>query len=220
MSDDTSTELLLAAYADDPHSLRPDERARVEAWLAEAGDAELTGLRATVTEVRALDGAGTPPDWPQLEAQIFAATTRATRARWPWLVAGGLALAAAAVVALMLRAPASGALLATWQAPAVNDDARPTVDEQIAIEDDEQVAIDDELDAVAIDEVIDDDQSDLDGMGPMDDELLDAVIAFEDDSDSDDDLPGSGATWTGWLDDLSDAELDRAMAWLDDQEQG
>ena len=47
------------------------------------------------------------------------------------------------------------------------------------------------------------------------------MVALDDDGgDSDDDLPGSGATWTGWLDDLSDAELDRALAWLDSQEQG
>lgn len=216
MSDDADTELLLAAYADDPHSLRPDERARVEAWLAEAGDDTLAGLRATVTEVRGLDGPGTTPDWPQLEARIFAATTRAPRARWPWVIAGGLALAAAAVVALLVR-PATGPLLtATWHAPAVIDDAAPAIDDPS-----DEVAIEDDVDDLAIDDLaIDDDDSDLDGLGPVDDELLDAVIALDDDSDSDDDLPGVGATWTGWLDDLSDAELDRAMAWLDAQERG
>ena len=213
MSDDPTTELLLAAYADDPHSLRPDERARVEAWLAETGDAELTELRATVAEVRGLDGRGPAPDWPQLEAQIFAATTRAPRARWPWLVAGGLALAAAAVAALVVRPPASDALLTTWQAPAVID-AAPVDDEPVLDDAPDEVALDDDL-------ALDDDDSDLDGLGPVDDELFDAVVALDDDGgDSDDDLPGSGATWTGWLDDLSDAELDRALAWLDSQEQG
>jgi hypothetical protein len=55
----------------------------------------------------------------------------------------------------------------------------------------------------------------------VDAELLDELSAREDEElDSDDELPAIGATWTSWLDEFSDAQLDRALVWLDTEEAG
>ncbi|MBK9035168.1 MAG: hypothetical protein IPL61_28540 [Myxococcales bacterium] len=216
--DAIATEQLLAAYADDPRALSLDERAAVEAWLAASGDDALVELRATVAEVRGLPEPGAAPDWPTLERRILAATTRAPRARWPWF-AGGAALALAAAAALWLRpgAQAHAPLpFVTLAPPAPVEVApAPTPDDELA-----PPAVDELLDG---DDLLaaDDDASDLDGLGPVDDALLDEVIALEDDDDrGDDDLPALGATWTGWIGEFSEAELDRALAWLDAQEAG
>lgn len=218
--DAVATEELLAAYADDPRALSVAERARVEAWLAAAGDdGALAGLRATVAEVRGLPTDGTAPAWPVLEARIFAATTRSPRARWPWLAGGAAALALAAAIALWVRpgghAPLPFVAIAVpppAPAPVSPDEVAPTTP------DDDVATIDDDDD----DDHDDDDASDLDGLGAIDDALVDEVIALDaaDDDRGDDDLPAIGATWTGWLDDFSDAELDRALAWLDTEEAG
>ncbi|MBL8623137.1 MAG: hypothetical protein JNK64_17605 [Myxococcales bacterium] len=198
MNDDATLDELLATYADAPEALTAAQRARVEAALAEDDG-------GTVAAVRALPTAGAAPDWRALEERIFAATTRAPARRRPWLYAG-VVLAAAAAVALAVR-PHAG----RWSWPvvplpsiAVAPTPAPT-------------PVDDDDPALAMD---DDPASDLDGLGPIDDALIDEVIAFDDEDDGDDELPALGATWTGWIDDFSDDELDRALAWLDAQEAG
>lgn len=187
----TDLDTLLTRYADEPSRLTPDERARVEAWLAEAEVDE-----ATVAVARAAAPAVTPPDWNQLARSIAAATTGARR-RWPMAV-GAAALVAAAAVALVLarapRVPLDWTAAATVVDDAVTDEA--AVDALLA----------------PVDE--------LSGMGAIDDVLIDEVAAHDgvDDERLDDDLPAIGATWTVWLDGLSDDELDRALRWLEHEE--
>ncbi len=198
MNDDATLDELLATYADAPEALTAAQRARVEAALADDDG-------GTVAAVRALPTAGAAPDWRALEERIFAATTRAPARRRPWLYAG-VVLAAAAAVALAVR-PHAG----RWSWPvvplpsvAVTPPPAPTP----IVDDDPGLAIDD------------DPASDLDGLGQIDVALIDEVIAFDDEDGGDDALPALGATWTGWIDEFSDDELDRALAWLDAQEAG
>lgn len=210
----TAFEELLARYAEDPTRLTPAERAAVEAAVATDEPDP-----ATVALVRASAPAVAPPDWNALAASIAAATTRAPRRRWP-LAVGGLALAVAAAAAVVVvRTP--GVPLA-WTAVAPTDEPTrepvPAVD--VAVDGDSAVdgdrapsefAPDGEFDPAGM--------ADLAGMGAIDDELIDAVLAADDER-LDDDLPAVGATWTGWVDAFSDDELDRALAWLDSEEAG
>jgi hypothetical protein len=210
----TAFEELLARYAEDPTRLTPAERAAVEAAMATDEPDP-----ATVALVRASAPAVAPPDWNALAASIAAATTRAPRRRWP-LAVGGLALAVAAAAAVVVvRTP--GVPLA-WTAVAPTDERTdepvPAVD--VAVDGDSAVdgdrapsefAPDGEFDPAGM--------ADLAGMGAIDDELIDAVLAADDER-LDDDLPAVGATWTGWVDAFSDDELDRALAWLDSEEAG
>ncbi|MEZ4398871.1 MAG: hypothetical protein R3B06_02570 [Kofleriaceae bacterium] len=193
----TPDEALLAAYAEAPAMLTAAERATVEAWLGAAPtDAPL------VAEVRALPGAGAP-DWAKLEAAILDATTRARRRRWPWLV-GGATLAAAAAV-LLLVAPRATVPL-EWPAALVVAPAPPA---PVALT---PIDLDDEPAEGGL-------PDDLGGLGAADAALLDELAQLDDaDLRLDDDLPAVGATWTGWLDTLTDAELERALAWLDEKD--
>ena len=195
----TALEELLARYAEDPAGLTAAERAEVEAAVAadEPDDAIVARVRASAPAVA-------PPDWNALAASIAAATTRAPRRRWP-LAVGGLALAVAAAAAVVVvRTP--GVPLA-WTAVAPTSEPAPVVD----------VAVDGD---VAPSELAPDEApSDLAGMGAIDDELIDAVLAADDERQGDD-LPAVGATWTGWVDTFSDVELVRALAWLDSEVAG
>ena len=194
---------LLERYADDAAALTAAERAQVEAWLAEAPPVDA----ATVATVRAHAPTATPPDWHALTERIVQATT-ARRRTWPWLAGVALAAAAAALVWMAVR-PRPVPLGLTSSALVAPAPAPSPVEPNELVDDDLAIA----------DAVVDDDDSDLGGMGSIDDALVDLVLAQEDER-NDDDLPAVGATWTEWIDGYSDDELERALAWLETEEAG
>jgi hypothetical protein len=95
---------LFAAYADDPTSLSAGERAAVEARLAAdpAAAGEVEALRAMLRDVRAHGDVGARgTDWASLEAGIRAAVAATpVPRRGRWLAGAGVALAAAAALAV------------------------------------------------------------------------------------------------------------------------
>jgi len=227
-----SVDELLAAYADDPTSLTAAERAAVEARLADpAVAAELTELRAVLADVRAHgDVADAGTDWAALEAQIRGAVTPAPR-RARWAVGAGVALAAAAAVALWWHGqrtddgPGLGLarLLPTMPVAAP---AGRAVDPSIGPAGDPSIdpAIDPVDDAIALELDDDDDLGSLaaDDDGDGDDDVSEEALigrALErvPVADGEDLFP---ATDTEWIDDLSEVEVEQALRWLDQQGAG
>jgi hypothetical protein len=213
---------LLAAYADDPSSLAPAERAAVEARCAQdpAAAEELAALRALLGELRTHDVAATGPD-PALEARIKAAVAPSPhRARW--MIGVGVALAAAAALGLWMRprpvdGPGLGLAQLVRQAQPVAPPAPPAPTDVL----DDDAALDDELailddDALDDDAALDDDDALDDGLDP--DVLIGSAVERVPQATDDDGLmPGLD---TEWIDDLSDAEVQQALRWLDQQGAG
>lgn len=216
---------LLAAYADDPTSLTAAERSAVEARCAAdpALARELEELRAMLTEVRGHgDVADHGPDWSALEATIRAAVTPAPRQVSRWIAGAGLALAAAAAVALWTQRrggdgldPAQMVAAAIARLPEVAPIERAPVApaaEDVAIVDEDVDGEDAELAAIGLDDPADEDEA-------IDDEVLigralEAVPVAEIEDGM---LPGLD---TAWVEDLSDVEVAQALRWLEQQGAG
>ncbi len=216
-----SADELLAAYADDPSSLAPAERAAVEARCAQdpALADELVALRAMLGELRRHDGAASGPA-PALEARIKAAVVPAPR-RGRWIV-GGLALAAAAALAVWLQTrPDDTPAVAERRPEAAPSVPAPAVDDGAPLDEDalddlalDELALDDDLDELALDE-----DAGLDHDTGLDPAALigRAIERVPHVSDEEDVFPGLD---TGWLDELSEAEVEQALRWLDQQGAG
>ncbi len=215
---------LLTAYADDPTSLTAAERAAVEARCAAdpAMAAELAELRAVLTEVRVHgDVADAGPDWAALEAGIRAAVPTASppRRRGRWLAGAGVALAAAAGLALWWqhRSVDTGPgldLAARVPPPAAPGPSGPAVAPDDAL-DDALDALADDDDLGASDDELDDDDGDL-AAGDVEaliGHALEPVPAAGEDGL----FPGLD---TDWIDELSTAEVEQALRWLDQQGAG
>jgi hypothetical protein len=190
--DDAATaEQLIAAYADDPSSLTADERRAVEelcardAWAAK----ELTEARmalAALREARAGEGA---PDWKVMEQQIAQAVMRQPVSFWRRhrtairvVAYGGVA---AALVALLIGPPYLGRHVRSQPVAAEPE----LTEEELAAE----LDVPDDLGGITVD-----------------DALIDEAAALDDDADEGDE-PERLLPDTGWIDELSDEELDRAV---------
>ena len=217
---------LLAAYADDPTSLTAAERSAVEARCAAdpALARELDQLRAVLSEVRGHgDVADHGPDWSALEAGIRAAVTPAPRRMSRWIAGAGLALAAAAGVALWTQRRGGGdglepaqlvaAAVARRPEVAPNEQAPvPAVVDRDLIVDEDVDGEDAELAAVGLDDPADEDEA-------IDEEVLIGralervpVAEVEDGM-----MPGLD---TEWVEDLTDVDVEQALRWLDQQGAG
>jgi len=209
---DNDTEELLAAYLDGVSELTPDERRRVEARLAEdpALTADADATRALLGQLRELPPEGTEPDWRAMERAIRdevgdAAPRRWWQAkRWTWLAPAAALAMAAAILALVLRAPDP-----TPSAPLVPDAgvARATTPAPAAADDDTVALWLDgaplELDAADV-ELIDEDELATNGDASADVEAeADALTA---------DLMAPGDL--AWVDELGEDDIAAAEAWL------
>ncbi len=200
-----------AAYVDGAEELSAEERARVEARLAEQPEAqaEHAALRGLITRLRALPAEGNDPDWAAMERAIHEAVgpeVVGDRARGvgPWwrrwtLIAPMSAALTAALV-----------LLVMWGRPAPRAPARDARAADLAIAVD-QPARELEAPAPAEDAValwLDGAVVDID---PAVAEAL--VVPGTDDSDLDEAglLP---STDLAWVDRLDDDALARAERWL------
>lgn len=226
---DMNVDELLAAYADDPASLPVAERAAVEARLAAdpAAAREVEELRAVLGDVRAHgDVADRGTDWAALEAGIRAAVpfdrlrvTGLRTRRWRWAAGMGVALAAAAGLALWWqhrRADEGGFVFASMvpavPAPALDPVPTPAPDAMDHEEALDEVALElDEGDDFGGDELhLDDEREEL--IGRAVERVPVADLEAEDGL-----FPGLD---TGWLDDLSETEVEQALRWLDQQGAG
>jgi anti-sigma factor RsiW len=189
---------LLSAYVDGVGELTTDERKIVEARLAEdpAWRDEADATRALLGQLRELPDEGTEPDWAAMERairdEVGPTVPRSWWRGWRWLVPIGTLAMAGAVLALVLRMPATPTSVGGREpdrrdagvpvAPAVP--AEPTTVplwlDGAAVEVDLQTA---EL----LDEDDPADQAEL-GLLPTDD--------------------------LAWVDELGDDDIDAAEAWL------
>ncbi|HVK76011.1 MAG TPA: hypothetical protein VM734_21945 [Kofleriaceae bacterium] len=207
---------LLAAYAADPSALTAGERAAVEDLIGRdpAAASELARLREAIAATRAAAPATGEPDWDRLAADIGRALDaqpgHLPRRRRRVALGAGAVVAAAAALLVWWRLPGSPApvpVVATTidaGAPAAPPELpRPPAADEVA-------RGDAELDVLAAPEDL--------GGGAIDDRVLDALVdeepgvALDDVAAPSDDrlLPDSG-----WIDELSDAELDLALEWLE-----
>lgn len=105
---------LLTAYVDGVSELSPDERHRVEGWLARdaEGRADADAVKGLIDQLRALtpegDGAG-EPDWAAMERSIRSAVAAEPPLpwwrRWRWIVPAMTCVTAAAVLIVIWPRP-------------------------------------------------------------------------------------------------------------------
>ncbi len=210
MTDDLTPEQLIEIYADDPAVLDADERRAVEALCArDPGAARmLAESRAALTVLRAAATTG-EPDWSRLAADIGVAVdgaARKTRRTRTFGLAG--AVLAAAAVATLLVWPAARRGDHDPRAGATTDAATGNAAVDVGLTDEEvaaELAVPDDLGGITVDDDLIDEAA-----AALADEHLDRD-GGDDGDDGDDQLLPDGT----WIDDLSDDELDRAIAWLD-----
>lgn len=205
MSQRTSEDELLAAYAADDAALDGDDRRRVDALLARSPDAraELAATRAVLRRIRALPQPAAPDLSRAIAAAVGDRVPRAWWRQWRWLVPIG-ALAATAVAALIwfqqpARRDAPHGVATTHDAgvslPHADEPNAPAVDAiwlagQI-VELSEASTINAQLDDL--------------------DRDVRELLAADDDDVTGGILP---ATDLRWIDNLDDNAIDRAERWL------
>lgn len=158
--------------------------------------------------LRAIAPRATEPDWSKLAADIGAAVDgaahRQRRARVLWI--GGAVLAAAAVAALLVWPVARGRHDAPQATSPVDDREEIVREFDIAAQeaadriDLEELAVPDDLGGITLDEELIEEAA-----AALDEDLADEADAL------DDRLLPDGA----WIDELSDDDLERAVALLD-----
>jgi hypothetical protein len=211
---------LLAAYLDGVSELTPDERRRVEARLAEdpalRDDADAT--RALLGQLRELPPEGAEPDWRAMEQAIRAEVSEAAPPRpwwkrWTWLVPAGALAMAAAIVALVLRAPEHAEPVAPDAGVARAAPPEPAAEEDGTVAlwlDGAPLEIDvADVDLISED-VLDEDRGDGDDNDASDAADPEALTA---------DLMAPGADLMApgdlaWVDELGEDDIAAAEAWL------
>ncbi len=191
---------LLAAYVDGVGELTTEERRRVDAQLADdpAWRSEAEATRELLGTLRALPEEGVDPDWAAMEHAIReevgdTVPTSWWRA-WRWLIPVGTLALSGAVLALVLRTPAtvppSHGLAHDAGVAAVAPAAVPKTSETVPLWLD-GAEIDVDLQAAELLEQNDDPLGSVDGGAGL--------------------LPSSDLAW---VDDLGDDDMAAAEAWL------